>query len=248
MSIRCRGLFAKRAVVGFLLGVLAQAVSPVLGISAEVSEIEQLRRELAAQRKYVESLEKRLDAQEAKAVAKEKDPGIEAGYDEGFYVKSKDKPFSLVINGLGQIRYTLQSPVSGGHTNQTFDVVLGRLALSGHVFDPRLTYFTQIQGSTLGNDNNITMLDWWMKWDFRPDTGVQAGRFVLPYSRQFYTSPANLLFADLSQADLSFNLPGRSVLMPRRSSVLLLFTLPFSTVSARWTHQAKRILAARWLV
>lgn len=204
MSIKCLRLFGRRSAAGFLLGVLAQLGMPAAGISAEVSELEQLRRELAEHRKYVESLEKRLQSQEAKAAS---DPGIEAGYDGGFFVKSKDKPFSMVFNGLGQFRYTLQAPVAGGDTNQTFDVVLARLAISGHVFDPRLTYFTQIQGSTLGNDNNITMLDWWMKWNFRPETGVQAGRFILPYSRQFYTHPGNLMFADLSQADLSFNLP-----------------------------------------
>ena len=204
MSIQCIGLLLRRVIVGLVAGMLVQASIPTIGVSADSSEIEQLRRELAEHRKYVESLEKRLQTQEEKLA---KDPGIEAGYDDGFFVKSKDKPFSLVVNGLGQFRYTLQSPVSGGHTNQSFDVVLGRLALSGHVFDPRLTYFTQIQGSTLGNDNNITMLDWWMKWNFRPETGVQAGRFILPYSRQFYTHPGNLMFADLSQADLSFNLP-----------------------------------------
>jgi hypothetical protein len=35
---------------------------------------------------------------------------------------------------------------------------------------------------------------------------VQAGRFILPYSRQFYTHPGNLLFGDLSEADYAFNL------------------------------------------
>ena len=135
MSIRSGGLFAKRVAGGLLLGLIALVASLASESSAQVSEVEQLRRELAEHRKYVESLEKRLQSQEAKAIAKEKDPGIEAGYDGGFYVKSKDKPFSFVVNGLGQFRYTLQSPVSGGGTNQTFDVVLGRLAFSGHIFD-----------------------------------------------------------------------------------------------------------------
>ncbi len=206
MSIQRICLFARRAVVSSMLGMFIQAAAPVCGISAEVSELELLRRELAEQRKYVESLEKRVQAQEAKAAAKEKDPGIEAGYDGGFYIKSKEKPFSLVVNGLGQFRYTLLKP-TGAQWNQTFDVVLARLAISGHIFDERLTYFTQIQGSTLGNDNNITMLDWWLQYSFMPELAVQAGRFVLPYSRQFYTPPAYLLFADLSEADTAFNLP-----------------------------------------
>jgi len=82
-----------------LVGMLAQASIPTAGISADASEIEQLRRELAEHRKYVESLEKRLQSQEEKLA---KDPGIEAGYDDGLFIKSKEKPFSMVFNGLGQ--------------------------------------------------------------------------------------------------------------------------------------------------
>jgi len=68
-------------------------------------------------------------------------------------------------------------------------------------------YFMQLQGSTFGNNNNITMLNWWMKYSFAPEFNLQGGRFVLPYSRQFYTHPGNLLFSDLSEADYAFNLP-----------------------------------------
>jgi hypothetical protein len=166
------------------------------------SEIEQLRRELAEHRKYVESLEKRLQAQEIKA----KEPAIEAGYDEGFYIKSKDKPYSMVFNGFSQFLYSLNKS-DGAGASHGFDVALARLAISGNVLDPKLAYFMQLQGSTLGNNNNITMLDWWLKYNFAPEIGVQTGRFVLPYSRQFYTHPGNLLFADLSEADYAFNLP-----------------------------------------
>ena len=50
------------------------------------------------------------------------------------------------------------------------------------------------------------MLDWWMQYSFSDQAKVQAGRFILPYSRQFYTHPGNLLFTDLSEADYAFNL------------------------------------------
>ena len=184
-------------------------------LAADAGEdLKLLRQELAKQRAYVEQLEKRFEAQEAKLAAKEKvdavekakAPSLEAGYDGGFYIRSKDKPFSLVVNGFGQFRYTLDKPNGAGY-NQNFDVGLARLALSGNMFDPKLTYFTQLQGSTFGNNNNITMLDWWMKYSFAPEFGLQGGRFVLPYSRQFYTHPGNLLFSDLSEADYAFNLP-----------------------------------------
>jgi len=204
-----------RVAAGFLAGALGVFGSASRGISAEADEeLRQLRQELATQRAYVEQLEKRVQAQEAKGDAREKAtaealaklPAIEAGYDDGFYIRSKDKPFSLVTNGFGQFRYTLNKP-NGSGTNHTWDVALARLAFSGIMFDPKLSYFMQFQGSTFGNNNNVTMLDWWMKYSFAPEVGLQTGRFVLPYSRQFFTHPGNLLFADLSEADFAFNLP-----------------------------------------
>jgi hypothetical protein len=197
---------AGRLAVGSVCAALFHFAVSAAGAAQQGSDIDQLRRELAEHRKYIESLEKRLEAQEAKAAAKAKEPALEAGYDDGFYIRSKDKPFSMVFNGFGQFLYSLNDPLGGG-VNHGFDVALARLAISGNIFDPKLMYFMQLQGSTLGNNNNITMLDWWLKYSFAPEIGVQGGRFVLPYSRQFYTHPGNLLFADLSEADYAFNLP-----------------------------------------
>jgi len=205
-----------RVAVALMAAAVGLGSGPGRAIAADAGadDLKILREELAKQRAYTELLEKRLDAQEAKNEARAKAqaetiaklPVIEAGYDDGFYIRSKDKPFSLVANGLGQFRYTFEN-FDGGHSNQNFDVGLARLALSGTIFDPKLNYFMQIQGSTFGNNNNITMLDWWMKYTFNPEAAVQTGRYVLPYSRQFYTHPGNLLFTDLSEADYAFNLP-----------------------------------------
>jgi phosphate-selective porin OprO/OprP len=201
MAIRTRWRCARKLAAGFL-GVAFQLSLPALG-SAQTSDIEQLRRELAEHRKYIQGLEQRLDAQEKKA----KDlPAIEAGFDDGFYIRAKDKPYSMVFNGFGQFLYSVNKR-DGKNVNQSFDVALARLAISGNVFDPKLVYFMQLQGSTFGDNNNITMLDWWVKYNFAPEIAVQTGRFLLPYSRQFYTHPGNLLFADLSEADFAFNLP-----------------------------------------
>jgi hypothetical protein len=56
----------------------------------------------------------------------------------------------------------------------------------------------------------VHLLDGWMSYKFAPQLEVSAGRMLVPYSRQFYTHPGELLFADLSVADYAFNLP-RSV-------------------------------------
>ncbi len=204
-----------RVAIAMVAGAVSLGFTSGWSIAAESAEdLKLLRQELAKQRAYIEQLEKRVESQEAKNEARAKAqaeaiaklPAVEAGYDDGFYIRSKDKPFSLVANGFAQFRYTFDAP-ENGHTNQNFDVGLARLALSGTMFDPKLNYFMQLQGSTFGNNNDITMLDWWMKYSFAPEFGLQGGRFVLPYSRQFYTHPGNLLFSDLSEADYAFNLP-----------------------------------------
>ncbi len=222
MATRADHVILSRAGMGrnTFVALLAVIVSALLSVTtvewtnaAETDELRQLRRELEEQRKNTEALEKRLRELEAKekerAVeleAKQKEPGFEVKYDNGFSVRSPDNRFSLTVNGLVQARYTLLAPEEG-KTNHNFDVALGRLAFSGSVFDPDLMYFMQLHGSTLGNSNGVSLLDWWLKYRLLPDVSVQGGRFVLPYSRQFYTHPGNLLFPDLSEADLAFNLP-----------------------------------------
>lgn len=182
------------------------------------AEIEQLRRQLAEQRQVMEALAQRLGELEGKEKTRAT-TGLEAGYrprmgegmekqdiyDGGFFVKTKDDSFSLKVNGFGQFRYTFSSP-ERGKDNNNFDLALGRLAFSGHVFDPNFTYFMQFEGSTFGNNNNVTLLDWWGRYTLSPEFYVQTGRGILWYSRQFITHPGTLLFLDLSEADLAFSL------------------------------------------
>ncbi len=131
------------------------------------------------------------------------------GYDSGLYLRTKDRKYSLVVNGFAQLLYELNATPSApiNSINQGFYLALGRLALSGNIFSQKLSYFFQFEGSTFGNNNGISMLDWWMSYKVNSYFSVTAGRFILPYSRQFYTHPGNLLFADLSPADYAFNLP-----------------------------------------
>jgi hypothetical protein len=185
---------------------------------ADADEVSQLRAQMAEQRRYMEAMEKRLVELEGKEKVSAT-RGLEAGYmrpslregmdtqeiyDGGFFVRSKDNSFSLKLNGFGQFRYTFFSPEKG-KSNNNFDLALGRLAFSGSAFDPKFTYFMQFEGSTFGNNNNVTMLDWWGKYTFSPELYVQTGRSLIWYSRQFITHPGNLLFPDLSEAEFAFS-------------------------------------------
>ncbi len=211
MRGRGRRVALARLIAGIVVSTLA---TPVLA-----DELSELRQQLAEQHKVMQALESRmmeLEAKEKERNEKGVDFGYAAGtrkegfaaedvYDNGFFIRSKDGRYSVNLNGFLQARYTLSAPDAGKSRNN-FDVALARLAFSGNVFDPKVKYFFQYEATTFGNTNQSTMLDWWMQYSHSQYLNVQAGRFILPYSRQFYTHPGNLLFPDLSEADYAFNL------------------------------------------
>jgi hypothetical protein len=183
-----------------------------------------LQQQLNAERQQLDSLEQRLDEASAKPAEASTASGTETAtthklkaadiYNGGFYVTSEDKSYSVHLNGLFQVRYTGFVPSSSvqalGESSQatdTFDVYLGRLAVSGSVFQPNLQYFLQLQGSTAGNGNGISMLDWFTADKLSKYVTFQAGRSWTPYTYEYYDNPGNYLFPDLSTAEYAFILP-----------------------------------------
>jgi hypothetical protein len=133
------------------------------------------------------------------------DPVEKAQKDTSVTVLSNPN-FSLKLNGFAQGRYTFLKPENKVFS-QTFDLALARIAFSGDAFDHEVSYFFQLNASTLGNSNQVSLIDGWIQYHLAPEANIQVGRFILPYSRQFYTHPGNLLMTDLSIADYAFNLP-----------------------------------------
>jgi hypothetical protein len=134
-------------------------------------------------------------------------------YNGGFYVASEDNKFSLHINGLFQPRFTEFVPNSsatalGAPSSNTsdFDTYLGRLALSGSVFDPSVKYFVQFQGSTSSNTIGMNFIDWFAQKEISKALVVQMGRSWTPYSLENFDSPGQYLFADFSSAEYAFAL------------------------------------------
>ncbi len=211
--MRGRGGFVVRVrlITSLVISTLA---TPVLA-----DELSELRQQLTEQHKVMQALERRmreLEAKEQERTEQKVGFGYAAGvrkqgfaaedvYDKGFFIRSKDGRYSLTLNGFLQARYTLTAP-DAGRSRNNFDVALAHLAFSGNVFDPKVKYFFQYETTTLGNSNRSTLLDWWMQYSHSPYLRAQAGRFLLPYSRQFYAHPGRLLFPDLSEADYAFNL------------------------------------------
>jgi hypothetical protein len=145
--------------------------------SSSSSSIEELRQEIQAEHQRTIELEERLNKlQQDQASETQKQTSMEKVmsnlqvgrgnertptgasqadvYDRGFFLRSKNGRFSLSINGLAQIRYSLFKPNAisrygfNNNTQSDFEIYLGRLAFSGNVFDPSLKYFFQIQGFT----------------------------------------------------------------------------------------------------
>jgi hypothetical protein len=202
----------------------------VTGIQlAQANNIEELRAQIIAERKRTDQLEAELQQLEhqqqesnkyLKSVVagrgRELTPGITTRlqpadiYNEGFYVKTEDNKFSLYVNGLLQTRFTAFKPNSVsqfGSDNRyenTFDLYLGRLSFSGNLLDEDTKYFFQIQGSTAGNSNTLTMLDWFGARTLSPYLTLQVGRSWIPYTYEYYDNPGNYLFPDLSGAEYAF--------------------------------------------
>lgn len=202
--------------------------------AASPAAAKDLQQQVDAELAHVRDIEQRLDAIEHPSPSPpdpspvslvagrgpETMPGVTTGlapadiYNSGFFVSTGDKSYSMYVNGLFQIRYTGFKPqnnvqplgASSAGTNN-FDVFLGRLAVSGTAFDPTWKYFLQFQGSTAGDGNGISMLDWFTSKTFSPRFTVQVGRFWTPYSYEYYDNPGNYLFADLSTAEYAFVLP-----------------------------------------
>lgn len=138
---------------------------------------------------------------------------LTAQYDGGFHVATADNKFTMTVNGLFQPRFTAFAPNSdaqalGAPPSETnnFDIYLGRLALSGSIFDPSIQYFVQFQGSTSGNTNQTNFIDWFAEKEISPQLSVQMGRSWTPYSLENLDSPGKYLFPDFSAAEYAFAL------------------------------------------
>lgn len=132
--------------------------------------------------------------------------GGQTAWAEASYIQINTENMTATASGLFQARYAWQN-LEGGSTTQGFDISLARLGLGGQLLRPDVTYFAQLQATTAGDSNTVTWLDLWMTYRASEYLSVQAGRLLIPYSRQFYTHPGYLLQSDLSAADYAFNLP-----------------------------------------
>jgi hypothetical protein len=143
---------------------------------------------------------------------------VDAGYQNGFYIKDPSGDNALYINGLLQPRFKFFQPFGTGkiggkdQASNNFDDFLARLYFSGNVVDPSLTYFITLQGTTQGSPTaaGITLLDAEVAKSFSPLLKVEMGRYWSAYTYEYYDDIGKYLLPDLSAAEWAFSL-GRQI-------------------------------------
>ncbi|WP_166829745.1 porin family protein [Thalassoroseus pseudoceratinae] len=148
---------------------------------------------------------------------------FEAGYDNGLFLhalQDNGHSFALKSNVRGQFRYSAFIPnsdvppplvqtESNNESRSAFDVERARLLFSGHAFDPDLTFFTQIDGDTDG-DQTLEFLDYWVANRRNEHLTLLVGRRRVPGVRQWLLSSMNTRLVD-RPVPVDFFRPGRTV-------------------------------------
>ena len=171
--------------------------------SAQVPEaFAELRDEIDALRRKVGNLQLQLSV-----VGLRPGPAnLAVGYADGFYVVQSSGKFLLRLAGLMQIaqRSRLYSE-SRDHGNElgvdesTFLLRRARLMFSGQVVDPRLTYAIRLDFGSI--DPTIgPLLEGYADFAVFRWLKLRAGRFKVPYARQFLISSGHQQFVERTAA------------------------------------------------
>lgn len=144
-------------------------------------------------------------------------------YDEGLTFRAfcpKSDPFELKLNAWMQMRHhALDRDVTTWTDNagvtrpvesrNAFDIERARLVLAGQAWDPRLTYFIQMDGDTDGG-HVVDFFDHWWGWQCNDTLLIQLGKRKVPASRQWLLGARRTRLVDRSMATDFFR-PDRTV-------------------------------------
>lgn len=225
------------------LGVLA-AVAIVLpvwadnpGSSASDETIARLEAQLAAQQDQLAQLQGQLvearaqeeDAarveamkQQIREVLSEQEfreslmPSMmQAGYDDGFFIKSSDEKFSMKVNGYMQFRWTHYDTQSSNRylaprmqrdDRTGFDIQRLRLQFSGNAWGEDLTYHLTMRAESPDAYDFVVHYAW-INYRFSDEFQFRAGDFQLASTRsQLLADQYGLQFVDRGVYDAVFGL------------------------------------------
>jgi hypothetical protein len=137
---------------------------------------------------------------------------LQAGYDNGFFIRSSDGKFTLNVNGLAQFRWTYYeararnrylSPRLERDDRTGFDLNRLRLRLSGTVYDPDLTYAFEFEQDSPDGYNSV-LSEAWANYRFIDEFQVKAGYFRPATTRMQLMDNGTMQFVDRSMVDAVF--------------------------------------------
>ncbi len=121
------------------------------------------------------------------------------GYDKGFYIKSADDKYKLVISGYAQFHFEYLR--ESGENDATFRVRRARLSFAGNIASKKLTYKLQLDFVKFRDE---LLLDAFMNYKFFDELEIRFGQFTIPYIRQHLISSSAQEFVDRSLASVEF--------------------------------------------
>ena len=144
--------------------------------------------------------------------------GASSGYNGGFFISSADGAFSLKMNMLEQIRWSMNDRDGATHQAQGFENKRTRISFSGNVVDSTWTYKTSFYfgysnnaefGNGLGvnpdtftpevsNGDGTFLADASVSKDFGNGLSLTAGQFKNPFSAEYNLDAGNMQFSDYS--------------------------------------------------
>jgi hypothetical protein len=139
---------------------------------------------------------------------------LQAGYDDGFFIKSSDERFSMKFNGFMQMRWTYYQtsrtnrtvqPTEERHDRSGFDMERARVILSGNAYSPDLTYYVHLYADA-DNAYDAGLLWSYVNYRFSDAVQLTAGLMPLPATRAYFLDERGYQFADLTMVDSVFGL------------------------------------------
>jgi len=147
--------------------------------------------------------------------------GASSGYNGGFFLSSADGNFSLKMNMLEQIRWSMNDRDGSTHQANGFENKRTRISFSGNVVDSTWTYKTSFYfgysnaaefGSVevvrdvdgflvdggLQNGGGSFLVDAYVAKKFGNGLSLTAGQFKNPFSAEYALDAGNLQFSDYS--------------------------------------------------
>ncbi len=143
-----------------------------------------------------------LSATSAAAQEPPATPPIDAGYQDGFFIQTRDERFRLKIRGLLQPRLSiLASSMDVAQAEAAFSIRRAELELGGHIFTKSLVFALKLD-SQLGQ---TFIKDAFVDYALLPGVlQLRAGQFKRPFIRQELTGDWRLGFADRSITNAFF--------------------------------------------